>query len=347
MSHFIKCGVSSTSIGVITPYEGQRAYVTSHLAQNGSLRSSQYADLEIASVDSFQGREKDYVVVSCVRSNDHAGIGFLSDPRRLNVALTRARYGCVIIGNPRVLAKQPLWHLLLSHFKGYGCLVEGPLVALKTSHVHLPAPTKSFVNRTLILPGGRLGEGEGGHAGGGHAAASANEVGATAIEALPYVVPAAAHAAAAAAAAAAGTQRGGGGGGPPTLPPNLLGMGLGGALAAHWPALVSVAGAGGGSAHGHGDAGGMSSATRQPPTNTNQKRTTTRVKPTGRALAEFTSLSFPSNRAREAAAASAIANAGATVAVTAAVAVGGSPATTSTSTGGAVKGEATPSAANP
>lgn len=45
------------------------------------------------------------------------GIGFLNDPRRLNVALTRARYGIVILGNPKVLSKQPLWNSLLTHYK--------------------------------------------------------------------------------------------------------------------------------------------------------------------------------------------------------------------------------------
>ena len=56
-------------------------------------------------MDAFQGREKDFIILSCVRSNEHQGIGFLNDARRLNVALTRAKYGVILIGNAKVLSR--------------------------------------------------------------------------------------------------------------------------------------------------------------------------------------------------------------------------------------------------
>lgn len=100
---WLKAGAVPEQIGVITPYEGQRAYIVSQMVRSGSLRPKLYEEIEVASVDSFQGREKDFIILSCVRSNDHQGIGFLNDPRRLNVALTRAKYGVVILGNPKVV----------------------------------------------------------------------------------------------------------------------------------------------------------------------------------------------------------------------------------------------------
>jgi len=59
----LKNGVLPDQIGVVTPYEGQRAYVVSHMQKNGSLPSNLYHEIEVASVDSFQGREKDFIII--------------------------------------------------------------------------------------------------------------------------------------------------------------------------------------------------------------------------------------------------------------------------------------------
>lgn len=154
VTHFLKAGVSPEDIGVVTPYEGQRAYVVQHMTRAGMLRQKLYAEIQVASVDSFQGREKDFIILSCVRSNEKAGIGFLNDPRRLNVAMTRARSGLIILGNPKVLSKQPLFHDLLQHFRLNEALVEGPLTALKECAVVLSKPRSRNHGKSYIAPPG-------------------------------------------------------------------------------------------------------------------------------------------------------------------------------------------------
>lgn len=140
ITRLFKDGVRPEQIGVITPYEGQRAYIVQYMQLNGCMDKELYVEVEVASVDAFQGREKDYIILSCVRANERSSIGFLSDPRRLNVALTRARYGLIILGNPNSLFRNSLWSHLLLHFRERGCLVEGFLDNLQLCTVQLTKP---------------------------------------------------------------------------------------------------------------------------------------------------------------------------------------------------------------
>ncbi len=138
----LRGGVRPEQIGIITPYHAQRGYVSSYMARNGALRTDLYDDIEVASVDAFQGREKDIIILSCVRSNEKQGIGFLKDQRRLNVALTRAKYGLIILGNPKVLSTASLlWYNLIQHFRVQELLMEGPLIRLRPSLMNLPKPS--------------------------------------------------------------------------------------------------------------------------------------------------------------------------------------------------------------
>lgn len=119
--------IEPQQVGIITPYKGQRSYVLSQLMKSSLLAKFKhfYKELEIASVDGFQGREKDYIIISCVRSNESTGIGFLTDPRRMNVSITRAKYGMILVGNAKVLAKDPLWNHFLFFMKSNNLLFEG------------------------------------------------------------------------------------------------------------------------------------------------------------------------------------------------------------------------------
>ncbi|KAJ3818720.1 P-loop containing nucleoside triphosphate hydrolase protein [Lentinula raphanica] len=89
----VRSGIGPERIAVITPYQAQVTLLSS------LLRPSYGTVMEIGTVDGMQGREKDAVVISLVRSNDQRAVGFLKDKRRLNVAMTRARRHLCVIGD--------------------------------------------------------------------------------------------------------------------------------------------------------------------------------------------------------------------------------------------------------
>lgn len=106
--------LTPADIGVITPYSGQVRLLTDLFEQAGGRdEHGPYAGLEIKSVDGYQGREKEIIVFSAVRANDNGEVGFLRDRRRLNVAITRARRGLIVLGNPKTLRHDGTWRAWL------------------------------------------------------------------------------------------------------------------------------------------------------------------------------------------------------------------------------------------
>jgi len=92
----------------VTPYKGQVKFIKNLIRERKTLEKFR-TGLEVESVDGFQGQEKEVIIFCAVRNNREGKVGFLSDWRRLNVMLTRARRGCIVIGSKATLNQDPLW----------------------------------------------------------------------------------------------------------------------------------------------------------------------------------------------------------------------------------------------
>jgi hypothetical protein len=144
-------------VGMITPYSQQMEELRNRFRRALGDRYEQ--EVEINTVDGFQGREKDIIIrkctarrvlsfhlrwldsnglvaftVSTVRADPKAGVGFLNDIRRMNVALTRAKFACYVIGKENTLRSSKPWSALLDHSYNRHCIVhvENPQCNLLT-----------------------------------------------------------------------------------------------------------------------------------------------------------------------------------------------------------------------
>ena len=118
VTQLLSAGVLPREIAIITPYSAQARLL------RGLINES---EIEIDTVDGFQGREKEAVVISLVRSNAQGELGFLSDTRRMNVALTRARRKLIVFGDSATLANHEFYLRLLEYFEridSYGTVWE-------------------------------------------------------------------------------------------------------------------------------------------------------------------------------------------------------------------------------
>ncbi len=99
----LDAGLPPHEIAIISPYSAQVKQLA-QMIYGDDPGSDQAEGPEIDSIDAFQGREKEAVVVSLVRSNMTGKIGFLADTRRMNVAMTRARRKCIFIGDSATIS---------------------------------------------------------------------------------------------------------------------------------------------------------------------------------------------------------------------------------------------------
>jgi len=110
-SRYMDAGLEPTDIGIITPYKDQADLINEKMDQK---------QLEVDTVDGFQGREKELIILSLTRSNRNGVIGFLRDLRRLNVSLTRAKRKLVVLCDVETLSSHETYKKLFDYMEKEG-----------------------------------------------------------------------------------------------------------------------------------------------------------------------------------------------------------------------------------
>jgi senataxin len=116
---------TQSRVCIITPYSQQAALLRRTFSQG--LGHEYTSRVEVNTVDSFQGREANIIIFSCVRAAGSRGIGFLSDVRRMNVALTRAKHFLFVIARCQSIVVNPYWDQLVKHAREGRAIIPVPM----------------------------------------------------------------------------------------------------------------------------------------------------------------------------------------------------------------------------
>ena len=119
------------NISIISPYAKHTELMKLALVEE------RYRHVEVSTIDGFQGRENDIILISLVRSNSKCNVGFLADPRRLNVAITRARMHVFVIGDSETLCTDPLLRSLYMYIQANGSSISAQLVMSAAVPIHV------------------------------------------------------------------------------------------------------------------------------------------------------------------------------------------------------------------
>ena len=133
------------NIGIITPYKSQLKELRSRFAQR--YGESIFNTVEFNTTDAFQGRESEVIIFSCVRASYSKGIGFLSDIRRMNVGITRAKCSLWVLGNSQSLMQGEFWCRLIQDAKTRNRYTSGDLHGLLSKPLLALGPQTASLNK--------------------------------------------------------------------------------------------------------------------------------------------------------------------------------------------------------
>ena len=117
--NLMNSNVDSSEICILAPYKIQKTLLVEKFKKIPDMSS-----IDIESFDAFQGKEKEYIIISLTRSNEEGKIGFIADYKKIILMLTRAKKGLIIVGNAKTFIKENIWKILIRFYQSYNLIYD-------------------------------------------------------------------------------------------------------------------------------------------------------------------------------------------------------------------------------